>query len=134
MVALIISKRCFLDPSQIIARPCHFLLGTDGATKTHEFSEQFQMAFDPLPHFRNITLQFFSFSCSKSPVLRSKIGNINFYIENESPLPLGPIRKFICFGDVTRPSARGGGTRRYENHAFANKNLHTSGFPFAKYA
>ena len=29
-------------------------LGTNGHTKTDEFSEKFQMAFDPPPHFRKI--------------------------------------------------------------------------------
>ena len=34
------------------------LSGKGGATKSDEFSEKFQMAFDP-PHFRKIILQFF---------------------------------------------------------------------------
>ena len=36
------------------------MLGTGDATKTDEFSEKFQMAFDPPPHFRKIMLQSFS--------------------------------------------------------------------------
>ena len=32
-------------------------LGTDGVSKTDEFSEKFQTAFDPPPHFRKIILQ-----------------------------------------------------------------------------
>ena len=36
------------------------LLGTGGVSKTDEFSEKFQTAFDPpSPHFRKIVLQFF---------------------------------------------------------------------------
>ena len=34
-------------------------LGKVGATKSDEFSEKFQMAFEPPPHFRMIILQFF---------------------------------------------------------------------------
>ena len=34
-------------------------LGTNEATKTDVFSEKFQMAFDPPPHFRKIILRFF---------------------------------------------------------------------------
>ena len=52
------------------------LLGADDATKMDEFSEKFQTAFDLAPptHFRKIMSQI-SFL---SPVLRSKICNINF--------------------------------------------------------
>ena len=32
-------------------------LGTDGPTKTDEFSEKFQVAFDPPPHFWKIILR-----------------------------------------------------------------------------
>ena len=40
---------------------CEILdLGMDGPTKTDEFLEKFQTAFDPPPHFRKIMLRFFS--------------------------------------------------------------------------
>ena len=35
------------------------LLGKGGATKSDEFSEKIQTAFDPPPHFRKIMLNFF---------------------------------------------------------------------------
>ena len=35
-------------------------LGTGDDNRTDEFSEKFQTAFDPLPNFREIMLQFFS--------------------------------------------------------------------------
>ena len=41
-------------------------LGTDGHTKTNEFSEKFQTAFDPPPHFRKIILRILRQNCDKS--------------------------------------------------------------------
>ena len=42
--------------------------GTGEATKTDEFSEKFQMAFDPTPpHFQKIRLQLFSENARKKP-------------------------------------------------------------------
>ena len=41
-------------------------LGTDGHTKTDEFSEKFQTAFDtPPPHFRKIILRISRQNCDK---------------------------------------------------------------------
>ena len=39
---------------------CKTRLGTGHATKTDEFSEKVQTAFDPPHHFQKIILQFFS--------------------------------------------------------------------------
>ena len=35
------------------------ILGTDGGTKSHEFLEKLQMAFDPPSYFREIIFQYF---------------------------------------------------------------------------
>ena len=39
---------------------------TGQGTKTDEFSEKFQTAFDPPPHFRKVTLRFSRQNCDKS--------------------------------------------------------------------
>ena len=41
-------------------------LGTGHVTKSDEFSEKFQTAFDPPPHFRKVTLRFSRQNCDKS--------------------------------------------------------------------
>ena len=46
------------NTGQMILFP-YLQLGTGQATKTDEFSEKFQTAFDRLPHFRKIIFQFF---------------------------------------------------------------------------
>ena len=51
----------------------------------------------PLPHFQKIMLQFFP----KKPCLRSKICNMNFWIENDPPL----FQKSIRFVGTTGPLA-----------------------------
>ena len=99
-------------------------LGTGGHKKMDEFSEKFQTAFDPPPLiFGKLCSNFFlqiSFSeiydaicfkglacycsaktssqpaLSKSPVKRTKICNINFWIENDPP-PFGPLPKIHLF-------------------------------------
>ena len=49
-------------------------------------------------------LQFFSLQkTSEKAIYRSKISNINFWIENDPPYPLEDFRKFIPFGSLTRP-------------------------------
>ena len=70
-----------------------------------EFSKKFQTAFDPLPHFRKIISHIFSSLCSKRPVQRCKICNINLWIEHDPP-PLVLFRKFIRFEDSTRPLSK----------------------------
>ena len=73
-------------------------LGTGQATKTDHFSEKFQTAFDPPPLI-------YGKLSEKNPIKRSKICNINFWIENyPSPPPLALFRKFIRFGSLTLPS------------------------------
>ena len=46
----------FVNTQQDV-KHCH--LGKDGCTKSDVFSEKFQTAFDPPPHFRKIMLQMF---------------------------------------------------------------------------
>ena len=54
-------------------------------------------------HFRKIMLQlFFRKTCKKKPILRSKICNINYYVETTPLPPLEVFRKFICFFSTTR--------------------------------
>ena len=47
-------------------------LGKDDISKTDEFLEKFQTAFDPPPHFRKIMLQFFSEIHDRSIVYNGK--------------------------------------------------------------
>ena len=58
-------------------------LGNGVASKTGEFLEKFQTAFDPHPpHLQKIILQFIIFNCRlKSPVSRSKMCDISFWIK-----------------------------------------------------
>ena len=65
------------------------------------------------PHFRKIMFANFPWKSSvKIPVLRSKICNTSFWIENYPNAPSTPpppwnfFRKFTCFGSVTCPYAR----------------------------
>ena len=48
-------------------------LGTGQATKTDEFSEKFQTAFDPIPHCQKIMVQFFSEIAEKIPYMMVQI-------------------------------------------------------------
>ena len=41
-------------------------LGTGKVNRSDEFSEKFQTAFDPPPHFRKVTLRFSRQNCDKS--------------------------------------------------------------------
>ena len=53
-----------------------------------------------------ITLLFYQFHAQKALFKVSKICNINFWIENDPPLPrphLEPFQKFMRFGSVTLP-------------------------------
>ena len=86
----------------------HNLLGTDCVTKTDEFSEHFQRVGrggSEVPSLKCVLFWFFSIqllknipwndpfvsiSCSKSPVWRSKICNINFWIGNDPPFGTFP--------------------------------------------
>ena len=47
-------------------------LGTPTPSKTDEFSEKFQTAFDPPPHFRKVMLQIFSEIHDRSIVYNGK--------------------------------------------------------------
>ena len=40
--------------------------GTGKVNRSDEFSEKFQTAFDPPPHFRKVTLRFSRLNCDKS--------------------------------------------------------------------
>ena len=74
-------------------------LGTGQATKTDEFSEKIQTAFDtPPPHFRKTMLHFFGsrpqIALYKGPKSATQIFGLKI------PPPL--FRKFIRFGSLTR--------------------------------
>ena len=67
----------------------NYVLGTHSPSKTDEFSEKFQTAFDP-PHpliFGKLCCNFFPKFMTEVSSLMAKICNINFWIEND-PLPL----------------------------------------------
>ena len=64
-----------------------FSLGTGRDNKTNEFSEKIQMVFDPP------LLQFFFGKYPKKSIKRSKICNINFWIEKDPPPPVGTFPK-----------------------------------------
>ena len=77
-------------------------LGKPTPSKTDEFSEKFQTAFDPPPYFRKVMLQFFSEIHDRTIVYDGK--NLQyFWIENDTPPPLDLFRKFIRFGRGRRP-------------------------------
>jgi len=54
-------------------------LGKDGVSKTDEFSEKFQTAFDPPPHFRKIMLRFSRQNCDKSAYVQYG-GTVVYYM------------------------------------------------------
>ena len=54
-------------------------LGKDGVSKTDEFSEKFQTAFDPPPHFRKIILRFSRQNCDKSAYVQYG-GTVVYYM------------------------------------------------------
>ena len=63
------------------------VLGKDGVSKTDEFLEKFQTAFDHPPHFRKIMLRFFPEYMTEEAFIMAKICNINFWIGNDPPPP-----------------------------------------------
>ena len=65
-------------------------LGMPNNTKTDEFSEKFQTAFDPPPptHFQKVILQFFPKFMTEVSSIMAKVCNIIFWIENAPPPPL----------------------------------------------
>ena len=75
------------------------VLGTDGPTKTDEFSEKFQTT--PPLIFGKSCCGFFPEFMTEEPLIMAKICNINFWIENDPPSEL--FRKFIRFGGAIRP-------------------------------
>ena len=84
----------------------HAHKGTGDGTKTNEFSEKFQTAFDPNPpQFRKIMLQFFPENVRKNlfkgPKSATKFFGLKMPLLSAPPLEL--FRKFIRFGTVTRP-------------------------------
>ena len=59
-------------------------IGTGGGTKTDEFSEKFQRAFDPPSLiFGNLYCKSFSVNPCVKPCI--KVYNINFWTENDTP-------------------------------------------------
>ena len=69
-------------------------------TKTDEFSEKFQTAFDPHPPFLENLLQLFSFMFKKPPL---KVQNLQHDFFDEPPHPPAPLevfQKFMHFGTV----------------------------------
>ena len=78
--------------------------GKPCTSKTDEFSEKFQTAFDPTPiTFRKSYCNFFPKFMTKVSPIMVKICNINFLIENDPPPPSELFRKFIRFGCVRHP-------------------------------
>ena len=71
-------------------------LGTDGPTKTDEFSEKFQTAFDPPPSFSENHITIFPEFMTEVPFRMAKFCNINFWIGNDPP-PLGIFQKIHPF-------------------------------------
>ena len=74
-------------------------------SKTDEFSEKFQTAFDPPLILGKSYCNFFPEFMTKVPFIMAKICNIIFLIENDPP-PLSELfLKFIRFGNVRHPLA-----------------------------
>ena len=57
----------------------HPFLGKDAISKTDEFSEKFQTAFDPPPHFRKIMLRFLRQNSDKSAYVQYG-GTVVYYM------------------------------------------------------
>ena len=67
--SIILEPICWVQPGDFSQRVTIHTLGTGGASKTDEFSEKFQTAFDqPLPSFSENYNTFFLISCSKIPL------------------------------------------------------------------
>ena len=80
-------------------------LGMYHASKTDEFSEKFQMAFDPPPHFRKIILRIFH---DRITVYNDKnhkfLDALGLFIEKLSPvLPYSTTIGFYCLDDDCGP-------------------------------
>ena len=71
-------------------------------SKTDEFSEKFQTAFDPPPSFSENYFAIFSENVQKRPFIKVQNLQFNFWIENDLP-PLELFRNFIRFGGATLP-------------------------------
>ena len=69
---------------------------TGHATKSVEFSEKYQTASTPPPHFRKIVLQFFSKNVQKKALYKGPKSAIQIF-------GLKMTQKSIRFGSVTRP-------------------------------
>ena len=82
---------CFRDNIQYLGKPT--------PSKTDEFSEKFQTAFDPPPLiFGKLCCNFFLKFMTKVSSIMAKICNINFWIENDpSPPPFGTFPKIHPF-------------------------------------
>ena len=78
------------NENDIAGYQTYLYLGTHSPSKTDEFSEKFQTAIDPLPpsFFGKLCCNFFLKFMTEVSSIMAKICNINFWIENESPLPL----------------------------------------------
>ena len=73
-------------------------LGKDGPTKTDEFLEKFQTAFDPPPLiFGKTCCAFFPEYMTEEAFIMAKICNINFWIGNDPPPPFGTFPKIHHF-------------------------------------
>ena len=70
-------------------------LGKPRTSKTDEFSEKFQTAFDPPSHFRKITLQFFSEIHDRSIVYNGK--NLQHKFSDWKCLRLKLLENNVCF-------------------------------------
>ena len=74
----------------------HSSLGTVGGTKTNEFSEKLQTAFDPPPPHPHPQLQIFHKSQFKA-LYKGPQSAIFFYIENGPSFPVGTFLKIHPF-------------------------------------